>query len=146
MNNIKDPQRTLILIKPDGVQRRLIGEIFSRVEKKGYSLVAIKAFKAPREVVEQHYGEHREKPFFDSLVTYMTSGTVVAAVAEGHRVVEGWRNLMGATDPTAALPGTIRGDYGRDWGDGEIYNLAHGSDSEESAAREIALWFPELAK
>ena len=125
--------RILILIKPDAVERRLTGEILRRIEAKGYTLTA------------QHYAEHVDKPFYPGVVEYMTSGNVVAAVAEGQRVVEGVRSLMGPTDPTTAAPGTIRGDLGRDWGTPAILNLVHGSDSDESAAREIAIWFPELA-
>ncbi len=136
--------RILILIKPDGVRRRLTGEILRRIEAKGYALAALKLLTPTEEVLAAHYAEHVERPFYPGLVEYMTSGPVVAAVVEGHRVVEGCRSLMGATDPTAAAPGTIRGDLARDWGSSAIENLIHGSDSEESAAREIAIWFPEL--
>lgn len=138
------PSRILILIKPDGVRRRLTGEILRRIEAKGYALTALKLITPTEEVLAAHYAEHVERPFYPGLVEYMTSGPVVAAVVEGHRVVEGCRSLMGATDPTAAAPGTIRGDLARDWGTSAIENLIHGSDSEVSAAREISIWFPEL--
>ena len=138
------PSRILILIKPDGVRRRLTGEILRRIEAKGYALTALKLITPTEEVLAAHYAEHVERPFYPGLVEYMTSGPVVAAVVEGHRVVDGCRSLMGATDPTAAAPGTIRGDLARDWGTSAIENLIHGSDSEASAAREISIWFPEL--
>jgi nucleoside-diphosphate kinase len=134
-------QQTLVLIKPDGVKRNLIGEIIGRIEAKGYSVVAIKKFTPSSELLAQHYAEHEGKPFYEPLVEFMMSGDVVALCIEGHRVIEGFRSLAGATDPTVALPGTIRGDLGRDWGQKVQQNLVHGSDSEESASREIALWF-----
>lgn len=137
--------RILILIKPDAVERRLTGEILRRIEAKGYTLTALKVATPSAEVLAEHYAEHVDKAFYPGIVEYMTAGPVVAAVAEGHRVVEGVRSLMGPTDPTTAAPGTIRGDLGRDWGTAAIQNLVHGSDSDESAAREIAIWFPELA-
>jgi nucleoside-diphosphate kinase len=138
------PQRTLILVKPDGVARGCVGEILRRVEAKGYSLVAVELRRATPELLAEHYAEHVGKPFYEPLVEFMLSGPVVAIVAEGQRVIEGFRALAGATDPTVALPGTIRGDLGRDWGAKVTANLVHGSDSEESAAREIGLWFPTL--
>ena len=138
-------QRTLILIKPDGVARNLTGVILARVEAKGYRLVALQQRLADPELLAQHYAEHVGKPFYQPLVDFMSSGPVVAVVAEGHRVIEGFRALAGATDPTVALPGTIRGDLGRDWGLKVQQNLVHGSDSAESAAREIALWFSSSA-
>ena len=110
----------------------------------GYDLVALKVVTPTPELLAEHYAEHIAKPFYPSIVEYMTSGPVVAAVASGHRVVEGCRSLMGPTEPTLAAPGTIRGDLGRDWGTDAMKNLVHGSDSDESAAREIAIWFPEL--
>ena len=137
--------RILILIKPDAVERRLTGEILRRIEAKGYALTALKVLTPTEKILAQHYAEHVDKPFYPGVVEYMTSGNVVAAVAEGQRVVEGVRSLMGPTDPPTAAPGTIRGDLGRDWGTPAILNLVHGSDSDESAAREIAIWFPELA-
>ncbi len=137
-------QRTLVLVKPDGVSRGLTGEVLRRVEAKGYRLAAIDLRVPTRELLAQHYAEHEGKPFYEPLVEFMSSGPVVAVVAEGQRVIEGFRSLAGATDPTKAAPGTIRGDLGRDWGLPVQQNLVHGSDSPESAAREIALWFPSL--
>jgi nucleoside-diphosphate kinase len=134
-------QQTLVLIKPDGVKRNLIGEIIGRIEAKGYGVVAMKKFTPTRELLAEHYAEHEGKPFYEPLVEFMMSGDVVALCVEGHRVIEGFRSLAGATDPTVAAPGTIRGDLGRDWGQKVQQNLVHGSDSEESASREIALWF-----
>ena len=134
-------QQTLVLIKPDGVKRNLIGEIIGRIEAKGYGVVAMKKFTPTRELLAEHYAEHEGKPFYEPLVEFMMSGDVVALCVEGHRVIEGFRSLAGATDPTVAAPGTIRGDLGRDWGLKVQQNLVHGSDSEESASREIALWF-----
>lgn len=134
-------EQTLILVKPDGVARGLTGEILRRIEAKGYRLVDIKLVAADRQLLAEHYAEHQGKPFFAPLVEFMASGPVVAIRAEGNRVIEGFRALAGATDPTAALPGTIRGDLGRDWGLNVQQNLVHGSDSTLSAERELALWF-----
>jgi nucleoside-diphosphate kinase len=136
------PERTLVLIKPDGVARGLTGEVLRRVEAKGYRIVALEMRTADESLLGRHYAEHEGKPFFGPLVEFMLSGPVVAAVVEGERVIEGFRSLAGATDPTVAAPGTIRGDLGRDWGTAVVQNLVHGSDSPESAAQEIALWFP----
>ena len=135
-------ERTLVLVKPDGVRRGLSGEVIRRIEAKGYVLVALQMRDATPELLEAHYAEHVGKPFYDPLVEFMLSGPVVALVAEGERVIEGFRALAGATDPTTAAPGTIRGDLGRDWGLKVQQNLVHGSDAPESAEREIALWFP----
>lgn len=143
---MSDIQRTLVLVKPDGVSRGLSGEVLRRIEAKGYTLVAVELRTADDALLQQHYAEHEGKPFFQPLVDFMKSGPVLAVVAEGHRVIEGFRSLAGTTDPTVAAPGTIRGDLGRDWGLKVTQNLVHGSDSEESAAREIALWFPALAR
>lgn len=134
-------QQTLVLIKPDGVKRNLIGEIISRLEAKGYVVADLKKFTPSKDLLHKHYAEHEGKPFFEPLVEFMSSGDVVAIKLEGHRVIEGFRSLAGATDPTVAAPGTIRGDLGRDWGLKVQQNLVHGSDSEESAARELSLWF-----
>ena len=134
-------EQTLVLLKPDAVRRNLIGEIISRIEAKGYVVVEMKRIAASRELLAQHYAEHEGKPFYEPLVEFMLSGDVVALRVEGNRVIEGFRALAGATDPTAALPGTIRGDLGRDWGTKVQQNLVHGSDSVESAQRELALWF-----
>jgi nucleoside-diphosphate kinase len=137
-------ERTLVLVKPDGVRRGLTGEVLRRIEAKGYRIVALELRTASRELLQQHYAEHVGKPFYEPLVAFMSSGPVVAGVAEGERVVEGCRSLMGTTDPTKALPGSIRGDLGRDWGGAVQENLVHGSDSPESAEREIKIWFSGL--
>ena len=142
---MSDIQRTLVLVKPDGVSRGLSGEVLRRIEAKGYTLVAVELRTADDALLHAHYAEHEGKPFFGPLVDFMKSGPVLAVVAEGHRVIEGFRSLAGSTEPTTAAPGTVRGDLGRDWGLKVTQNLVHGSDSEESAAREIALWFPTLA-
>lgn len=134
-----------MLVKPDGVRRAVVGEVLRRVEAKGYTLVALELRLADPDLLAEHYAEHVGKPFYAPLVDFMLSGPVVAAVVEGQRVIEGFRSLAGATDPTTAPPGTIRGDLARDWGLAVQQNLVHGSDSEESAAREIGLWFPALA-
>lgn len=139
-----DIERTLVLVKPDGVARGLAGEVLRRIEAKGYRVVALELRPATAELLAQHYAEHVGKPFYEPLVEFMLSGPVVALVAEGQRVIEGFRALAGTTDPTTAAPGTIRGDLGRDWGLAVQQNLVHGSDSPESAAREIGLWFPHL--
>ena len=131
--------QTLVLIKPDGVARNLIGEIVSRCEAKGYVVRELKSIHASRELLEQHYAEHVGKPFYEPLVEFMLSGAIVAIRLEGHRVIEGFRSLAGATDPTVAAPGTIRGDYTCDM----MSNLIHGSDAPETAAEEMALWFSE---
>jgi nucleoside-diphosphate kinase len=136
-------ERSLVLVKPDGVRRGLSGEILRRIEAKGYVLAAVELKAATPELLAAHYAEHEGKPFYAPLVEFMLSGPVLAVVAEGQGVIAGFRSLAGATDPTAAAPGTIRGDLGRDWGLKVQQNLVHGSDSTESAAREIALWFPE---
>jgi nucleoside-diphosphate kinase len=135
-------ERTLILVKPDGVARGLVGEVIRRIEAKGYRISALGMRAATPELLAEHYAEHVDKPFYQPLVDFMLSGPVVALIAEGQRVIEGFRSLAGATDPTAAAPGTIRGDLARDWGLKVVQNIVHGSDSPESAAREIALWFP----
>lgn len=134
-------ERTLVLVKPDGVHRHLVGEILSRIETKGYDVVELKMLTPTRQILEQHYAEHEGKPFYEPLVEFMMSGPVVAAVLEGNRVIEGFRSLAGTTEPTAAAPGTIRGDLGRDWGLKVQQNLVHGSDSSESAEREMGIWF-----
>jgi nucleoside-diphosphate kinase len=134
-------QSTLVLVKPDGVRRNLIGEIISRCESKGYVVTRLKKVTPSRELLSKHYEEHQGKSFFEPLLEFMLSGDVVAIELQGNRVIEGFRTLAGTTDPTLAAPGTIRGDLGRDWGTVVVQNLVHGSDSEESAARELALWF-----
>ena len=134
-------QRTLVLVKPDGVARGLVGEVLGRLERKGYRLVACDMRTLTVEIAQAHYAEHAEKPFFGELVAFITSGPLVAAVAEGPDVIEAWRTMMGVTNPVKAAPGTIRGDLASLTSE----NIAHGSDSADSAAREIALFFPGLA-
>lgn len=134
-------ERTLALIKPDGVQRQLVGEILGRIEAKGLTIAALELKNVGDELAAAHYAEHAEKPFFGSLLEFITSGPVVAAILEGPRAVAAFRQLAGGTDPVdKAAPGTIRGDFGLE----TQFNLVHGSDSDESAEREIALWFPDL--
>jgi nucleoside-diphosphate kinase len=134
-------QRTLILIKPDGVQRNIIGEVISRIESKGLKLVALELRTIDTDTAHSHYAEHAEKPFFPGLVEFITGGPLVAIVAEGERSIEAFRALAGATDPVKAAPGTIRGDFALEVGE----NIVHGSDSPESAEREIKIFFPELS-
>jgi nucleoside-diphosphate kinase len=133
-------QRTLVLIKPDGVSRGLIGEILTRIETKGWTVVALELRKLDKATAQAHYAEHKDKPFFDSLVDFITSAPLVAAVIEGPEVIANWRAMMGATNPTNAQPGTIRFDLATE----TQFNVTHGSDSPESAAREISLFFPNL--
>ncbi|MFM7542487.1 MAG: nucleoside-diphosphate kinase [Actinomycetales bacterium] len=137
-------EQTLVLIKPDAVRRGLIGEIIRRIEDKGYAVANLKMFSAERNLLETHYQEHEGKPFFEPLLEFMQSGPIVAMVVTGNRVIEGFRSLAGATDPTVAAPGTIRGDLARDQGTKVVQNLVHGSDSLESAKREISIFFPAL--
>ena len=138
---VSEIEETLVLVKPDGVARNLTGEILRRIEAKGYQLVDIRLVHADRELLAKHYAEHEGKPFYEPLIQFMESGPVVAIRVAGHRVIEGFRSLAGTTDPTTAAPGTIRGDLGRDWGLAVQQNLVHGSDSPETAQRELALWF-----
>jgi nucleoside-diphosphate kinase len=140
--NAPATERTLVLVKPDGVARGLTGEVIRRIEAKGYRLTALDLRTATPQLLAEHYAEHHGKPFYQPLVDFMLSGPVVAMVAEGQRVIEAFRIMAGATDPTVAAAGTIRGDLGRDWGEKVQQNIVHGSDSPESAEREIALWFP----
>ena len=142
--NSQKIERTLILVKPDGVARSLVGEVIDRVENKGYKIVGLKMLTPTREILAKHYAEHEGKPFYEPLLEFMLSGPIVAMIAEGNRVIEGFRKLAGTTDPTTAEPGTIRGDLARDQGTKVVQNIVHGSDSPESAAREIAIFFPEL--
>ena len=134
-------EETLVLVKPDGVARNLTGEILRRIEAKGYQLVDIRMLELERELLEDHYAEHAGKSFYEPLVEFMLSGPVVAVRIAGNRVIEGIRSMIGSTEPTAAAPGSIRGDLGRDWGTSVSQNLIHASDSPESATRELALWF-----
>lgn len=134
-------ERTLVLVKPDGVERKLVGEVLARIERKGLDIVALELRTVDRELAAQHYAEHDGKPFFESLLEFITSGPVLSAVVEGPRAIAAWRQLAGGTDPVEkAVPGTIRGDFALE----TQSNLVHGSDSPESAAREIKLWFPNL--
>jgi nucleoside-diphosphate kinase len=135
-------EKTLILVKPDGVARGLVGEVISRIETKGYAIDSLRMLQADRALLEKHYAEHIGKPFYEPLVEFMMSGPIVAIVASGNRVIEGFRSLAGVTDPTVAAPGTIRGDLARDQGTKVVQNIDHGSDSPESAAREIEIFFP----
>jgi nucleoside-diphosphate kinase len=134
-------ERTLVLVKPDGVGRGLVGEVIARIERKGLTLAALEMRTVPHDLAAQHYAEHADKPFFGSLLEFITSAPVVAAVVEGERAVAAFRQLAGGTDPVdKATPGSIRGDFALE----TQSNLVHGSDSVDSAKREIALWFPEL--
>lgn len=133
-------ERTLVLVKPDGVARGLVGEVLGRIERKGFRIVALELRTLDRATAEEHYGEHEGKPFFAGLVDFITSGPLVAAVIEGPDAIAQWRALMGATNPVTAAPGTIRGDLATVMSE----NIAHGSDSPVSAAREVALFFPNL--
>ena len=133
-------QRTLILVKPDAFARRLTGEVLARFERKGLTIVAMKHMTVDQALAEEHYAEHSERPFFGELVEFITGGPLVALVLEGHEAVAAARQVIGATNPVEAAPGSIRGDFGL-----EVQtNLVHGSDSTESAAREVGLFFPEL--
>lgn len=133
-------QRTLILVKPDGVKRNIIGEVISRIERKGLTVVALELRTIDTDTAHAHYAEHAEKPFFRDVVEFITGGPAVALVAEGERAIEAFRAVAGATDPVKASPGTIRGDYALEVGQ----NMVHGSDSPEAAEREIKIFFPEL--
>ncbi len=133
-------QRTLILVKPDAFGRGLTGEILARFERKGLKLAALKLLTTPRELAEEHYAEHKERPFFGELVDFITGGPLVALVLEGQDAIKAARQLIGATNPLEAAPGSIRGDYALEIGQ----NLVHGSDSPESATREIGIFFPNL--
>jgi nucleoside-diphosphate kinase len=133
-------ERTLVLIKPDGVARGLVGEVISRIEQKGFKIVALQMRTLDRTTAETHYGEHSDKPFFNDLVSFITGGPLVAAVIEGNEAISSWRTMMGATNPANAAIGTIRGDLATE----TQFNISHGSDSVESAAREIKLFFPNL--
>lgn len=134
-------ERTLVLVKPDGVARGLVGQVISRIESKGYVIQALRMLNADRALLEEHYAEHVGKSFYEPLVEFMLSGPIVAIVAEGERVIEGFRSLAGVTDPTLAAPGTIRGDLARDQGTKVVQNIVHGSDSPASAEREIKIFF-----
>jgi nucleoside-diphosphate kinase len=132
-------ERTFVMVKPDGVKRCLVGELVRRIETKGFRLVGLKMMRISRERAQRHYGEHEGKPFFDALVSFITSGPVVAMVVEGEHVIATWRAMMGATNPKDASPGTIRGDFATTIDE----NVAHGSDGPQSAEREIAIFFED---
>lgn len=133
-------ERTLILVKPDGVERGLVGEVLSRIERKGFTLLALELRTLDVRTAQTHYGEHADKPFFGELVEFITSGPLVAGVIEGESAISAWRTMMGATKPVDATPGSIRADLATEMS----HNVVHGSDSPESAAREIGLFFPSL--
>ncbi|AOM82805.1 nucleoside-diphosphate kinase [Salisediminibacterium beveridgei] len=133
-------EQTYLMIKPDGVSRKLTGELINRFEKKGFTLRAAKMITISEELAKEHYGEHADKPFFPGLINFITSGPVFAMVLEGNNVIKEARKMMGATNPEEASPGTIRGDFATEMSE----NIIHGSDSKESAKREINLFFPEL--
>jgi nucleoside-diphosphate kinase len=137
-------ERTLVLVKPDGVRAGHVGDVIARLERRGYQLEALKLIEATEAQLRLHYDDKVDKPFFPSLVDYMTSGPIVGIVVSGTDIVRAFRTMAGVTNPTEAQPGTIRGDFGRDWGDGSIQNVVHSSDSPDHAEREIAIWFPEL--
>jgi nucleoside-diphosphate kinase len=130
-------ERTFAMIKPDGVKRKLVGAVIARIEAKGYRIVGLKQMVIPHEMAERHYGEHQGKPFFEGLVSFITSGPVVAMVLEGENAIAGWRGMMGATNPAAAAPGTIRGDFATIIDE----DVAHGSDAPATAEREIGIFF-----
>ena len=134
-------ERTFAMVKPDGVKRGLVGEVVRRIEQKGFKLVGMKLMQIPRETAERHYGEHEGKPFFEGLVSFITSGPVVAMVVEGENAIAEWRKMMGATNPKDAAPGTIRGDFATTIDE----NVAHGSDAPATAEREIGIFFEELS-
>jgi len=130
-------ERTFAMVKPDGVKRGLVGEVVGRLEQKGFRIVGMKLMQIPRETAETHYGEHQGKPFFEGLVSFITSGPVVAMVVEGENAIAEWRKMMGATNPKDAAPGTLRGDFASTIDE----NVAHGSDAPETAEREIGIFF-----
>jgi nucleoside-diphosphate kinase len=136
-----DPSRTLILIKPDAFERGLTGEVLARFERKGLRITALRLLEADEEIANVHYAEHTDKPFFGELVEFITRGPLVAAILEGHEAVAAARQVIGATNPIEAAPGSIRGDFGLE----VTFNMVHGSDSDESAEREISIWFPDSA-
>lgn len=135
-------ERTFIILKPDAVQRGLVGEIIQRLERRGLKIVAMKFMQVDEALARRHYAVHEARPFFAGLIQYITSAPVVAVVMEGTDAIAVVRNTVGATKPAEAAPGTIRGDLSRDWGAGVQKNIVHGSDSVESAQREIGIWFP----
>ncbi|MBJ8325971.1 nucleoside-diphosphate kinase [Streptococcus pacificus] len=140
-------EKTLFIIKPDGVKRGLVGEVIKRIERRGFIIEKLDMRMATQELLEQHYEALIKKPFFPELKDYMTSGPIVIGVISGNRVVSSWRTMMGVTNPKDALPGTIRGDFAQAPGEeGGIFNIVHGSDSTEAAKREIAIWFSQSSE
>lgn len=137
-------ERTLILVKPDGVNLGHIGEVITRLERKGFQINALKVTKATKDKLDRHYADLLDKPFFHEIETYMFEGPVVAMIASGTNIISVFRRMAGDTNPSEAAFGTIRGDFGREWPDGFIRNVVHSSDSAESAENEIKIWFPEL--
>lgn len=135
---------TLVLVKPDGVQTRHIGEIITRIERKGYRIEALKMIRATAEQLRQHYQDKVDQPYFPQLLAYMMEGPLVGIVVSGTRVIEAIHRMAGATNPVNAAWGTIRGDYGREWPDGNLRNIVHTSDDRANASREIAIWFPDF--
>lgn len=135
---------TLVLVKPDGVQTRHVGEIITRIERKGYKIEALKMIHPTESLLRQHYADKVTKPFFPDLLSYMMEGPLVGIVVSGTNVIRALHNMAGATNPVAAEWGTIRGDYGREWPDGNLRNIVHTSDDRTNASREIAIWFPEF--
>ncbi|HFI0506846.1 TPA: nucleoside-diphosphate kinase [Streptococcus suis] len=133
-------EQTFFIIKPDAVQRALVGQVLSRIERRGFVIRDLKMLTATEELIRQHFVHLTDKPFFPQLVDYMTSGPVIAGILEGPEVVKSWRDMMGATNPVNALPGTIRGDFATAPVEGIVANVVHGSDSAETAEREISLW------
>ena len=140
---VKD-EYTLVLVKPDGVKTRHIGDIITRIERKGYNIEALKMINPSEEKLRQHYFDKVDKPFFPELLEYMTEGPIVGIVVSGTNVIQAIHNMAGATSPGEAEWGTIRGDYGREWPDGNLRNIIHTSDNVNSATREIGIWFPEF--
>ncbi|KRL98804.1 nucleoside-diphosphate kinase [Liquorilactobacillus satsumensis] len=141
-----EKERTLILIKPDGVAQRHIGEILTRIERKGYQIIALKVTTATQEKLRAHYAQKVDKPYFKDICAYMMEGPLVAVVAEGINIIAAFHRMAGATEPLAAAPGTIRADFGCEWADGNLRNVVHSSDEAQSAAQEIKIWFPELTE
>ncbi|GFH42696.1 nucleoside diphosphate kinase [Lactococcus hodotermopsidis] len=136
-------EKTLFIIKPDGVRRSLVGQVIERIERRGFLLERLEMREVTKDLLEVHYADIASKPFYGEVVDYMTSGSVVVGVLCGSDVILSWRKMMGATNPSDALPGTIRGDFAHASDDDSIENIVHGSDSAENAAREIAIWFGE---
>ncbi|KRN10398.1 nucleoside diphosphate kinase [Liquorilactobacillus mali KCTC 3596 = DSM 20444] len=136
-------ERTLILVKPDGVSAGHVGEIITRIERKGYNIEALKVTTATDEKLRKHYADKVDKPYFGEIESYMKEGPMVAIIASGINIIDAFHNMAGKTNPTLAAPGTIRGDFGCEWKDGNLRNVVHSSDGVETAENEIKIWFPE---